>query len=90
MTEHTKICKMDEAGYPVHLTDMDKLIPNVYVGMPMQVCGKKYRVKNLWAVVEKDFCRQIIQVEEMEPDITAEEIEALRKEMEEYYGTENH
>ena len=75
---------MDEAGYPVHLTDMDKLIPNVYVGMPMQVCGKKYRVKNLWAVVEKDFCRQIIQVEEMEPDITAEEIKALRKEMKEY------
>ena len=75
---------MDEAGYPVHLTDMDKLIPNVYNGMPMQVYGKKYRVKNLWAVVEKDFCRQIIQVEEMEPDITAEEIKALRKEMEEY------
>ena len=85
MTEHTKICKMDEAGYPVHLTDMDRLIPNVYVGMPMQVCGKKYRVKNLWAVVEKDFCRQIIQVEETEPDITAKEIEELRKEMEEYY-----
>lgn len=75
---------MDEASYPVHLTDMDKLIPNVYNGMPIQVCGKKYRVKNLWAVVEKDFCRQIIQVEEMEPDITAEEIKALRKEMEEY------
>jgi hypothetical protein len=77
---------MDEAGYPVHLTDMDKLIPNVYVGIAIQVCGKKYRVKNLLAVVEKDFCRQIIQVEEMEPDITAEEIEALRKEMEEYYA----
>ena len=66
------------------MNNMDKLIPNVYNGMPMQVYGKKYRVKNLWAVVEKDFCRQIIQVEEMEPDITAEEIKALRKEMEEY------
>ena len=90
MIEHTKICKMDEEGYPVHLTDMNALIPNVHVGMPMQVCGKQYSVKHLWAVVEKDFCRQIIQVEEMEPDITANEIEELRKEMEEYYGTENH
>ena len=90
MTEHTKICKMDGTDNPVHLIDMDKLIPNVYIGMPIQVCGKKYRVKNLWAVVDKDFCRQIIQVEEMEPVITAEEIEALRKETEEYYGTENH
>jgi len=89
MIEHTKICKMDEAAYPVHLTDMDKLIPNVYVGMAIQVCGKKYIVKHLCTVVEKDFCRQIIQVEEIEPDITAEEVEALRKEMEEYYCTKN-
>lgn len=91
MTEHTKICKMNEAGYPVYLTDMDRLIPNVYIGMPIQVCGKKYRVKHLLAVAEKDFCRQIIQVEEMEPDITAEEIEALRKETEEYknYGKDS-
>jgi len=81
---------MDGTDNPVHLIDMDKLIPNVYIGMPIQVCGKKYRVKNLWAVVDKDFCRQIIQVEEIDPDITDEEVEALRKEMEEYYGTKNH
>lgn len=65
MIQHTKICKMDEAGYPVHLYDLDGLIPNVFVGMQMQVKSTKYKVKDMWAVVDKDFCRQIIQVEEL-------------------------
>ena len=65
MIQHTKICKMDEAGYPVHLCDVDGLIPNVFVGMQMQVKSTKYKVKDMWAVVDKDFCRQIIQVEEL-------------------------
>lgn len=65
MIQHTKICKMDEAGYPVHLCDLDELIPNVFVGMHMQVKSTKYKVKDMCAVVDKDFCRQIIQVEEL-------------------------
>ena len=65
MIQHTKICKMDEAGYPVHLCDLDGLIPNVFVGMQMQVKSTKYKVKDMLAVVDKDFCRQIIQVEEL-------------------------
>ena len=65
MIQHTKICKMDGPDNPVHLCDLDGLIPNVFVGMQMQVKGTKYKVKDMWAVVEKDFCRQIIQVEEL-------------------------
>ena len=65
MIQHTKICKMDGPDNPVHLCDLDGLIPNVFVGMQMQVIGTKYKVKDMWAVVDKDFCRQIIQVEEL-------------------------
>ena len=65
MIEHTKICKLDERGYPVHLTDLDGLIPNVFVGMQMQVKSTMYKVKEILAVVDKNFCRQIIKVEEL-------------------------
>lgn len=83
MIEHTKICKMDGTDNPVHLCDYDALIPNVFIGMYMQVNGEKYRVVDVWSVVDKDFCRQIIQVEEIEKQPTEEEIEELLKEMRE-------
>lgn len=65
MIQHTKICKMDGPDNPVHLCDLDGLMPNVFVGMQMQVKGAKYKVKDMWAVVDENFCRQIIQVEEL-------------------------
>ena len=65
MIQHTKICKMDGPDNPVHLCDLDGMIPNVFVGMQMQVKGTKYKVKDMWAVVDENFCRQIIQVEEL-------------------------
>ena len=43
MIQHTKICKMDGKDNPVHLCDLDGLIPNVFVGMQMQVKGTKYK-----------------------------------------------
>lgn len=83
MTQHTKICKMNGQDNPVHLCDCDALIPNVFVGMQMQVNSEKYRVVNVWSVVDKDFCRQVIQVEEIEKQPTEEEIEELLKEIRE-------
>ena len=74
---------MDGKDNPVHLCDLDALIPNVFVGMYMQVNGDKYKVVDVWSVVDKDFCRQIIQVEEIEKQPTEEEIEELLKEMRE-------
>ena len=83
MTQHTKICKMDGTDNPVHLCDLDALIPNVFVGMYMQVNGDKYKVVDVWSVVDKDFCRQIIHVEKIAGQPTEEEIEELLKEMRE-------
>ena len=56
---------MDGKDSPVHLCDLDGMIPKVFVGMQMQVKGTKYKVKDMWAVVDSNFCRQIIQVEEL-------------------------
>ena len=85
MKEHTKICKMDDAGYPIHLCDCHALIPNISVGMEMKVMGKSCRVKDMWAVVDKEFCRQIIQVEETSNfEITPNEREELLKQMEKF------
>jgi hypothetical protein len=50
---------------PVHLCSLDGLIPNVFIGMQMDIKGKQYRVKDMWAVVDVNFCRQIIQVERL-------------------------
>lgn len=56
---------MDGTDNHVHLCDLDGPIPNVFVGMQMQVKGTKYKVKDMWAVVDENFCRKIIQVEEI-------------------------
>lgn len=63
MIEHTKICKMVGPDDPKHLADCDGLLPNIFIGMCIWIKGTMYRVKDIKTIVDRDFCRQIIEVE---------------------------
>ena len=47
---------------PVNLLDCYDLLPNIFIGMHIQVKDMKYRVEDVSMIVDKEFCRQIIFV----------------------------
>lgn len=50
---------------PVNLLDCYDLLPNIFIGMHIQVKGMKYRVTDVSMIVDKEFCRQIIFVKSL-------------------------
>ena len=50
---------------PENIYECFELLPNIYVGMQIQVKSTKYRVTEVRMIVDTEFCRQIIFVEEL-------------------------
>ena len=85
MLKQTIILFMRGSDDPVNVYECYDLLPNIFVGMQIQIQNTKYRVNNICITVEGDICRQIILVEEIcDKTITGEELAELMKELENY------
>ena len=85
MLKQTIILFMRGSDDPVNVYECYDLMPNIFVGMQIQIQNTKYRVNNICITVDGDICRQIILVEEIcDHTITGEELAELMKELENY------
>lgn len=65
MLKQTRILNMLGPDDPEHICDCNELLPNICVGMQIQVESTKYRVTDIRMIVDIEFCRQTIFVEEL-------------------------